>query len=459
MRNAAILASVLLALSVASHAAPAFDAAARAEAVAPFIDDMTVAIGRLALSRVDMEAIWAVVVELLPERERQDVKEMAKTKQFVRRWIKAFLAAGGRDIFWVGSLADIPPKPLLLVAPLQSGADARTIRALLYSGRADGPVSRPAEKKHGPLDDTSLIHGAAVHAHRQVLERVAALKPDPRPELAKAFAAAGDTAVQVLILPTRDNRRVIEEMLPRLPKELGGGPSTVLTRGVQWAGIGIDLPPKMGLRAVIQSNDAAAAKALQQLIPRMIQASLTEASVGLLDGMVAQPQIRQITRALTPNVAGDRVVLSLAHEQMLAAVRDFLAGPVRRVRQSSKWVIVARNLQILERAIRAHAKDNQGAWPESLEVLVQQKRISAKLLVNPIRPQRKPAYLYIKPRAPRGKVPPQRILVYEAYDQWPGGINVLFVDGHVALLSREAELHRHLREAGVKPPTSSPAAK
>ena len=89
------------------------------------------------------------------------------------------------------------------------------------------------------------------------------IRASPRPELAAAFEAAGDGAAQAVLIPPAYTRRVIEELMPQLPKEIGGGPSSILTRGICWAAVGIDLPPQLALHAVIKSQDAAAAAALR----------------------------------------------------------------------------------------------------------------------------------------------------------------------------------------------------
>ena len=49
------------------------------------------------------------------------------------------------------------------------------------------------------------------------------LRPITRPELTTAFETAGDTAIQAILLPPKYFRRVIEETMPQLPKEIGGG--------------------------------------------------------------------------------------------------------------------------------------------------------------------------------------------------------------------------------------------
>ena len=92
-----------------------------------------------------------------------------------------------------------------------------------------------------------------------------------RPELAAAFAAAGDTAAQVILIPPACTARVVEELAPQLPAELGGGPSSVLTHGIRWAAAGIDVSPHKAFRLVIKSDDAQAALALRGNWPSLLR--------------------------------------------------------------------------------------------------------------------------------------------------------------------------------------------
>ena len=95
----------------------------------------------------------------------------------------------------------------------------------------------------------------------------------PRPELSAAFAAIGGEAIaaRLLILPSADSRRVLEEMVPNFPAELGGGPMTDLTRGMLWAALGLEIGPQPSLRLVAESKDASAAKALERLAHNVVE--------------------------------------------------------------------------------------------------------------------------------------------------------------------------------------------
>jgi hypothetical protein len=43
----------------------------------------------------------------------------------------------------------------------------------------------------------------------------------------------------VVFVASADTRKGIEESLPELPKELGGGDVKTLTRGLAWAAVGV----------------------------------------------------------------------------------------------------------------------------------------------------------------------------------------------------------------------------
>jgi hypothetical protein len=88
---------------------------------------------------------------------------------------------------------------------------------------------------------------------------------------------------------------------------------------------------------------------------------------------------------------------------------------------------------------------SRGVWPDNLEML-RDFGITEGLLINPLRPDQVPGYVYRKPRHPveeltnAGNV----ILVHGAYDEWPGQITVGFADFQSALIANEAEFKKLL---------------
>lgn len=292
--TAIVLTAALLA------AQPDAKAEVRARAIAPFLDAQTVAVAHADLTRLDIDKIKPLI-DLLGFRER-DTKDGGAPD--VHGVLSALVKAGAKEMFLVASLADIPGQPPFAVVPVRDGADDKAIAAALKQGKV--------------FDATGRFGTAVVGGGKNTIARLQELKPVPRPEVARGFAAAGDSAVRVVVMPTADLRRTFEEVFATLPKELGGGPGKVLTRGVVWAALGADLSPQPSLRLVIQSADAAAAKELGSVIERMLETVSHEKGA-----REVFPDIDKLRSSLTPKVENDRLSLTV-DEKTIAAV----AGPL-----------------------------------------------------------------------------------------------------------------------------------
>lgn len=291
------LASLLIAAPPAA-AQDKFDPAALAKTIAPVIEEQTVAVARIDVARIALDPLFEKAAKLFP-----DLKvELPLAKLAAASWREAFSKAGGRDVYAVITLAPMnrfEPASAFFVVPLRPGADQEALQAAFQ-------VARLAAERMGNV--------LVAADNRETLDWVRKIKPDPRPELAAAFEAAGDTAVQLLLLPPRYTQRVIEETMPELPKAIGGGPSSVLTRGVRWAALGIDLPPRMALRVVVKSQDARAAEAFWAKWLELLRLAGQQKEVRRF-----LPKFDEAANLLVPKVEGDRLVLILNDENKGAA--------------------------------------------------------------------------------------------------------------------------------------------
>jgi hypothetical protein len=359
--NKIVAGALTLVFVLPAAAAEKFDAEARAKAVVPFLDELTFAVVHLDLSRIDVNALAAK--DYLFELSGLGPEEIEEPKRELRTSLAAFTKAGGKDLYWVFSLADLPNAPFVVV-PLPAGADPQVLRR---------------EMEHNKLflgQRFETVGRAIVGGQEDTLKRVRSLKPTlrpklssvpgvegpaiawseefpPRPELAKAFAAAGDTTAQIVVLPTADMRRTFEEIVPTLPPELGGGPSKPFTRGFQWGVLGVDAPPKMGLRLMIQSPSPKAAKGLQDLL------------AGIFKGIGQQKEVRQalpefdkVAALFTPKVVDDRLILSLDDRQLTTVLQPLLV----RVRADAARTRSSNNLRQLVLALHNY-NDTHKAFP------------------------------------------------------------------------------------------------
>jgi hypothetical protein len=282
------LAAVLSALVLALPAAAA-DPDARTKLIAPFLDDQTLAVGYLDVTRIDLDALatWVAEAGKVPARE------LDEPRQLIGRWLTAFTKAGGKQLVTVVSLADLPNPPLVLV-PLEKDADTRALTGLF-----------------GQLFLESEVRGQVLVAGtKKTLDRLRTLKPARRPDVADASAHAGDTALQVLLVPPADLRRAYEELVPTLPQAVGGGSITPLTRDLRWATLSLNLPPKTSLRLRIQCSDGKA-KAVNDTLTAALKAlgEMKELRQDL-------PEVAQMVALLTPQVKDNQLTVNLDEKDL-----------------------------------------------------------------------------------------------------------------------------------------------
>ncbi len=368
-----------------------FDPTARARAVAPFVDEQAILVARLDVERLDPDALWQKADKFgLGFLEQEP--ELRQQAQALR---KMFLDAGGEDLYLVVSSAYMTGRKAgragFLVAPVSGDGDAAALAAL-----APG---------------AAVMGSAVVFGPGEILEKLRDIRPAPRPELPAAFAAAGDTAAQLILLPTADNRRVIEETLPVLPEELGGGPSTAFTRGALWAALGVDVAPEASVGLTFQSENPAAARSLAAALE-----ALKQAVGGAEKVRQALPQYEAVSATLTPAVEGDRLRLSL-DDAALSDLSASLFGPlVSNVRREAAMKASRNVMRMIHSACYWYSKEHDGEWPEDLAAAFTADRFAS--LSNPRWPERRPGYVYIRPAK---DAPWDTVVLYEDCPSWPAG--------------------------------------
>ncbi|MBN1910095.1 MAG: DUF1559 domain-containing protein [Pirellulales bacterium] len=314
-----VLLGTLAAAGVCAAEEP-FDTDARAQRIAPFLDEQTILVGRVDLKRIEVEPTVEQLARFVPELQGYIAPSVAKAKQ-VHDWLRK---AGVEEIYYVVSLADMPGPPLV-VAPLGPKADIEMLRAEI-------PDLRPSAKRRN--DDgiqARQISAAVVFGKPRAFRRLEVHQPHRRPHLADAFRAAGDTDAQLLFLPTDNDRRVIRELMPQLRPELGGGPSTILTEGLLWAAVGASLAPEPVARLTIQSKDADAAERLA----RTWNTGLENAKKHLVK-LFGPSFAETAANVLRPQVEKDRLRLTLAKKGGVELLVD-VARPLLRGTVLTEW--------------------------------------------------------------------------------------------------------------------------
>jgi len=331
----------LLAVAGTTPAQEKFDSAARAKTIAPFIAEQTILVVHADLSRVKIGRLFDELVEWMPEMKREiDLPKMAAAGV-----LSSFAQAGGKEVYVLLSLADVsmaPPHelPLTFIVPLPEGSDGKAMATVL------GAI---------PLEAKERLGGVFFVGSRAALERVKQGKPEVRPELARAFEAAGDSTAQVLLLPPKYARRVIEELMPTLPKVIGEGPSTIITDGLLWAAAGIDPPPRLSLRVAVQSKSPQAATALKNKWADICRAARED-----VEDRDLLPQYDEVVKVMTPEVQGDRLVLLLDEKNNgIAKLLAALKPAVEKARDAARQAESANSLRQIGMAMLTYEEKHK----------------------------------------------------------------------------------------------------
>ncbi len=181
--------------------------------------------------------------------------------------------------------------------------------------------------------------------------------PPPRPEVVRAFDAAGDTAAQLLFVPPVYWRRVVEEMMPTLPDLVGGGPSSIVTNGVRWLAIGVDPPTQFSFRLIVQSRDKEAAVAFKRKWGEVCQAIGHRKEV-----RESLPQFDQLVALLTPTVERDRLTLTIDAAKGLSAAVTFLRPALVNAREKAHRAEEMNNLKQIGLAMQLY-QDVHNTFP------------------------------------------------------------------------------------------------
>jgi hypothetical protein len=157
----------------------------------------------------------------------------------------------------------------------------------------------------------------------------------------------------------------------------------------------------------------------------------------------------ELAKALTPRAEGNLVIITIGSERM-ASLQKALMPSMLAARKAARRMVAASHMRNCITGCLFYAQDHNDQWPKDLETLVRQGTLTQEMLVNPDRPEMNPAYAYIRPdsEALTKMNISELVVVHETFKEWPkDGVWAAFADGHVHIVTDEAEMKKLLDHA------------
>lgn len=407
------------------------------DAIAPFVDEGTLVVMRAELAPIDPNAVLDWLVASVQEEGLDPAR-----RDMLRRWWKPYfdkwggLPTGARDggvkrAYWLLTLQDvIDPNDCggVWVFPIEGATDAQKVIDHLHArelqARRIGDVIVASKPGRPPQPG-----------------RAGALPP----AWAQALSAGRDAPIQIAIVPTAILRKSFEENVPSLPSAGGSAPITILTRGMQWIGLSVSLPPGARVRMVLQAPDARAAQAIANLVVR----ALPDVRAHKAKLLPVLPAPADLADVLKPTVAADQVRWEPDFQRLVMPV---IAREITQaVRQRSTM-----NIKYILQGFVMYANNHKGETPPDLNALIKDQDMSPEGLVDPLNPKEKVGYVYIRPLGDWQKSDGDVAVIYEST---PEGLNVGYADGHVESWDTRQQVEEQVKAAEARNRTAAAGKK
>jgi len=427
-----ILAALLVvaALPVAAQQTTTAPTASSA-GIAPLLEEDTVVLVVIDLDKIDFKALSELV-------NRPD---FGSDPQNGVKFLKEFHDAEAAQAIISVNLSDLQRGAMPLAVLPNAGADLEPLRKLLANTT---PVNERSPREVRQIGDLLVIAPVAT------LKRVSK-NSVKRPDLEKALAAGGDAAIKIVFALPDSAKATIEEVMPTLPPELGGGDSSMLSEGLQWGVITVQSPPKMSAKGLALAKDKESAAKLKDFWIQLIKVFTEETKI--TPRRIDKETFDKLVTMITPQVKDSQLTIDITQEQADFVFQKLL---VPFFRYEMLWRERSSRLKNLDMLVLCYVSENKNRMPDDFGVLLKDGHIKKEDLKNPVRPDLEVGYTLVKLAVPLDKLkdPSQTILIYEAYKQWGEGIFVAIADGHVEFVSDQKQFEDMLKKSTSAPATA-----
>lgn len=321
-----------------------------AKTAAPFIDEHTLVVVRVNVSRVDVDTVLKLALPIIGDGD--DAGEMVAT---VKKWVKEFTQLGGKDVFFTYGAGDFPNVPCLVVKAPDKEAAQKALADKLIA------VFEHAGKEA----DWITANGCVCVGTKDALAVVKSRKAVERPDLMAAIDAGGAGVAQLAFAMSAEAKKIHEQVAPTLPAELGGGRIQIITRGLKWAALTIGPGPKLPTKMIAEATSREAAHDLRSIEQKVQAAALSQLLKSPHETDAAfQKRIEALLRGSTSIQEGTRLTTEWELATTLLEAVKLPEGPpaerMRSVNNMKQLMLALHNYHDVYGRFPADVRDKDG---------------------------------------------------------------------------------------------------
>jgi hypothetical protein len=290
--------------------------------IAPYLTDTAFGFARVQLDRLDLDPVKQFAQQYAAGLGGQP-EQFEMMISVVQQVQKQFVDAGATDLYVVMELENLLYGPYVILE-YKNGADIAELTKALQDVVAKLPP--PVIREYKTLD------GFLFAGDEQILNNITSGYVAERPQLSAAIADVESDPLQIVICPSPDQLRAIQETVPAFPAPFQQVNGEILARGIHFVALGGRLEPEPRVRAVIQSTDTDSAEVLLKA-ERQAVAMVTK----LVAAEFPMPGLDQLADKLNMRRENDRLLLDFSFQpdewNQLAAL---LKKPTEGMREQAK---------------------------------------------------------------------------------------------------------------------------
>lgn len=296
-----------------------------------------------------LDALLGLAEQALNPRQQEHLKNaVARSRQSMEADLEAFQQAGGREVYAIFNLRDMPL--FCLAFPVDAGVNQDHLKTAIKT-IVEGSFT---------IDDLVIeSHGDLVLVgKRSILNVVKANKGEVHPLWQTLLDKKPVRPLRIVVVPNEMQLRIVKEMWPSMTGMPGMDQLKTMLSQCRWLTLSAQIVPDMAFEVSLEMKTKEMADQVVAFWKVMIPfiAEPLDMEVEVLNQIQVHPQAQQLT-------------WSLNHVQSQKVLGQFFLNPVQRLISFTQQMACGSNVSDMGKAILIYSNEHHDQLPPSLDIL------------------------------------------------------------------------------------------